>query len=469
MRRILFLIALGLGLFLLPLATLAQDGDDGEPTNTTPIPKVHVVQAGETLSSIADLYGITVDDLILVNNLTNPEFLFEGQELFIPGQVGDAAAALYTVQMGDTLASIAAAFNTTAEEIAAQNSLLNPQLIYGGQQLIVTSRTGSAQPTPLTGTFHLVQSGETLALLALRYNVGREALAAANNLTLPAVLFRGQRLFIPGDQPYQPLNDEWVRVTTHAPRAIQGQTMSVYVQNQLEGTPTGTFAGQTLRFTPYEDGYVALVGLPVDAPTGLQPLELSGSGNRPWRPFRQLMLVVPESFGTLALTLGVEVAPLLAPQVRIDDDALLDTYFTQFTPTRLWEGVFQYPLTNTLVTSNFGEFRTYNGSAPILHTGVDFFAAEGTAVLAAANGIVIFNQPTPLRGNVIILDHGLGVMTAYFHLTESLVTAGQTVTQGDLIGKVGTTGLSTGSHLHWDLRVHNVPVSGQQWVEQLFP
>ncbi len=114
MRRIFIPLFLCLGLFLLPLATLAQDGDDGEPTNTTPIPKVHVVQAGETLSSIADLYGITVDDLILVNNLTNPEFLFEGQELFIPGQVGDAAAALYTVQMGDTLASIAAAFNTTA-------------------------------------------------------------------------------------------------------------------------------------------------------------------------------------------------------------------------------------------------------------------------------------------------------------------------------------------------------------------
>ena len=469
MRRILFLITLCLGLFLLPVLTLAQEGDDGEPTNTTPIPKVHLVQEGETLSSIATLYGVTVDELILVNNLTNPEFLFAGQELLIPGQVGDAAATLYTVQIGVTLAGIAAAFNTTPQEIATQNNLLNPQFVYGGQQLVVTSRTGSAQPRPLTGTFHLVEMGETLALLALRYNVRMDELAAANHLTLPTVLFKGQRLFIPGDQPYQPLNDEWIRVTVHPARAVQGQTIAVYVENQLEGTPIGTFAGHTLQFAPYENGYLALVGLPVDAPSGLQPLALSGSGNRPWRPFQQAMLVVPGQFGRLDLSLGVEVAPLLEPQVRIDDDALLDTYFNQFSATPLWEGLFQYPLTNTLVTSNFGEFRTYNGSAPILHTGVDFFAAEGTAVLAAATGTVIFNQPTPLRGNVIILDHGLGVMTAYFHLSQSLVSVGQTVTQGALIGKVGTTGLSTGSHLHWDLRVHNVPVSGQQWVEQLFP
>lgn len=469
MRRIFLLIPLCLGVFLLPVLTLAQEGDDGEPTNSTPIPKVHVVQDGETLSSIAALYGVTVDELILVNNLTNPEFLFAGQELLIPGQVGDAAATLYTVQMGDTLASIAAAFNTTPEAIASENHLLNPQFVYGGQQLVVTSRTGSAQPRPLTGTFHLVQPGETLALVALRYNLGIEELAAANNLILPAVLFKGQRLLIPGDQPYQPLNDEWVQVKVHPARAVQGQTVAVYVENQLEGTPIGTFAGQTLQFTAYQNGYLALVGLPVDAPSGLQLLELSGSGNRPWRPFQQVMLVVPGQFGRLDLNLGLELAPLLEPQVRVDDDALLDSYFTQFSAIPQWEGLFQYPLTNTLVTSNFGEFRTYNGSAPILHTGVDFFAPEGTEVFAAANGTIIFNQPTPLRGNVIIIDHGLGVMTAYFHLSESLVSVGQTVIQGALIGKVGTTGLSTGSHLHWDLRVHNVPVSGQQWVEQLFP
>lgn len=469
MRRIFILLSLCLGLLLLPALALAQEGDGGEPDNSTPIPKVHVVQAGETLSSIADLYQVTVDELILVNNLVNPEFLYEGQELLIPGQVGDAATAVYTVQMGDTLGSIAAAFNTTPSEVATQNGLLNPQLIYGGQQLVITSRTGSAQPTPPTGTFHLVQPDETLALLAVRYNKGLEELAAANNLTLPAVLFRGQRLFIPGDQPYQALNDEWVHVAVHPARAVQGETIAIFVENQLDGTPGGSFAGQTLRFAPYENGYLALVGLPVDAPTGLQTLDLNGSGSRPWRPFRQAMLVVPGLFGRLDLSLQPELAPLLEPQVRIDDDALLATYFEQFTPTPLWEGTFQYPLTNTLVTSNFGEFRTYNGSAPILHTGVDFFAAEGTPVLAAANGTVIFNQFTPLRGNVVILDHGLGVTTAYFHFTESLVNLGQTVTRGELIGTVGSTGLSTGSHLHWDLRVHNIPVSGQQWVEQLFP
>lgn len=304
MHRIVILLILCLGLLGLPASTQAQEGEVGEPTPTAPIPKLHRVQAGETLTSIALLYGVTVDDLIRVNNLTNPEFLYEGQELLIPGQVGDVTTTVYTVQMGDTLDSIAAAFQTTPQEIVSQNNLLNPRLIYGGQQLVIISRTGSEQPNALTGTFHLVQPGETLALLALRYRVGLEELAAANHLTLPAILFRGQRLLIPGEQPYQPLSDEWVRLSVRPDRAIQGQTIAIYVENLLDGQPSGSFAGQRLRFTPYNDGYVALVGLPVDAPTGLQQLEITGSGSRPWRPFRQTMLVVPGLFGRLDLTLG---------------------------------------------------------------------------------------------------------------------------------------------------------------------
>ncbi|MBP7997722.1 MAG: LysM peptidoglycan-binding domain-containing protein [Chloroflexi bacterium] len=472
MRRLPLLFFLLLFLFL-PVFVQAQDGEEATPTptptDTIPIPKVHVVQAGETLSSIATLYNLTVDDLILVNSLTNPEFLFEGQELLIPGQIGDVATAVYMVQIGDTLASIAAAFNTTPEAIGQQNGLLNPQLLYGGQQLVLVSRTGSAEPRPVTGRFHLVAAGETLTLLALRYNLEPNGLAAANNLPYPTVLFPGQRLYIPGETPYQDLPDEWITVNVHPARPVQGQSLAIYVENLQEGTPDGTFAGQSLHFSPYENGYLALVGLPVDAPSGPQPLEITGSGQRPWRPFHQPLLVVANTFGRLDLTLAAELTPLLDPNVRIQDDALLDTYFSQFTPTPLWEGLFQYPLTNTLVTSNFGEFRTYNGSPLILHTGVDFFAATGTPILAPAGGTVIFNEPTPLRGNVIILDHGLGLTSGYFHLTETLVTLGQTVTAGQLIGKVGTTGLSTGAHLHWDVRVHNVPVSGQQWVEELFP
>ncbi len=74
-----------------------------------------------------------------------------------------------------------------------------------------------------------------------------------------------------------------------------------------------------------------------------------------------------------------------------------------------------------------------------------------------------------LRGNTIILDHGEGVFSAYFHLSETFVAVGDVVAAGQTIAAGGSTGLSTGPHLHWDLRVHGVPVNGLQWLETTYP
>jgi murein DD-endopeptidase MepM/ murein hydrolase activator NlpD len=74
-----------------------------------------------------------------------------------------------------------------------------------------------------------------------------------------------------------------------------------------------------------------------------------------------------------------------------------------------------------------------------------------------------------LRGNTVILDHGLGVFSGYYHLSESFVEVGEQVMAGQAVGAGGSTGLSTGPHLHWELQVNGVPVNGMQWTEQLFP
>ena len=68
-----------------------------------------------------------------------------------------------------------------------------------------------------------------------------------------------------------------------------------------------------------------------------------------------------------------------------------------------------------------------------------------------------------------VIDHGRGVMTGYYHLSERLVNVGDTVTAGQPIGRVGSTGLSSGAHLHWDLRIMDVPVDPLPWTQQVFP
>ena len=441
------------------------------PTPTPAIPLVHTVQEGETLTYIAEQYGVTIEEIQAVNNLADSDVLAVGQLLTIPGGEGEAVATAYTAQGGDTLAGIAAMFNTTPEEIAATNRLINPYYRpVVGQMLPLVSKTGSALPQEVTGRPYIVALGETLPMIAARHGVSTAVLAQANNLTYPYYLFPGQRLVIPGEEPYRELPGEWLDVRVRPLPIRQGNTVSIYVENLLDGTPSGQFAGLPLRFFPYEDGFAALVGIDAFTEPETYELSLSGSGSQPWRPFSQPVKIEDAGYGFQEIVLPEEMAPLLEPEVRQNEDAFLSTIYTQFSDTKAWDGLFALPVTNTVVTAPYGDARSYNGGpVEIYHTGLDVGGGIGTPILASANGTVVFSGPLELRGNGVILDHGLGVMSAYFHLSEILVSEGDTVTQGQPVGLGGSTGLSTGPHLHWDLRVMDVPVNGLQWTEVEFP
>ena len=90
-------------------------------------------------------------------------------------------------------------------------------------------------------------------------------------------------------------------------------------------------------------------------------------------------------------------------------------------------------------------------------------------MLAPASGTVVLAEPLDVRGNAVVIDHGAGVFTGYWHLSQIDVQAGQQVKPGDQLGLVGTTGLSTGNHLHWEMRVHGIAVDPLQWTGKVFP
>ena len=473
-RSILYVLRFTIIALLLIISFLSAHAQD--PTPTPPaaapsIPLVHTVGEGENLTYIAETFGTTVEELVAVNNLNPDALLFVGQQLIIPGGQGDAVATVYTAQLGDTLTAVAATFNTTLNDILSSNRLIHSDYpLTPGQTLSVISRTGSALPQTVTGRPYIVQPGESLMMIAARHNLVPAQLAALNELPFPAYLFPGQRLRLPGQADYHFLPGEWVDVRIRPSTIIPGSTISVYVENLLDGRPNGQFAGQSLQFTPFADGFVALVGLDAFAESGPYTLELGGSGSQPWQPMSQMVPVQPGNYGTQFVTVGEELNDLLDPQVREREDAFLAPLFSQFTEPQQWQGFFQAPITTTIVSAGYGDGRSYNdGPIEIYHTGVDYAAATGTSILAPANGTVIFSDMLELRGLVTIIDHGLGVMTAYFHQTESLVQAGDVVTTGQVIGTVGSTGLSSGPHLHWDVRIMNVPVDGLQWLNEQFP
>lgn len=150
------------------------------------------------------------------------------------------------------------------------------------------------------------------------------------------------------------------------------------------------------------------------------------------------------------------------------ENAMLRPIFTAITPRQLWSGTFSYPLDAPL-TDGFGVFRSYNGGpANTYHEGRDLGANLGTPILAAAAGQVVLARPLTVRGNAVILDHGLGVFTGYYHQSRIAVHEGQSVQKGDLLGYVGDTGFANGAHLHWELRIGNVYVDPDEWARVAF-
>ena len=155
---------------------------------------------------------------------------------------------------------------------------------------------------------------------------------------------------------------------------------------------------------------------------------------------------------------------LRSPDEVQQEENIRSAVYARFSPEQLWRGPFIIP-TSGAITTEFGTARSFNGGPiSIHHSGTDFGAPIGSPVAVAATGRVAFAGMLTTRGNSIIVDHGGGVFTAYHHLSQINVVEGQAVTQGEIIGLVGMTGLATGPHLHWELVVTGVNVDPMQWT-----
>lgn len=149
----------------------------------------------------------------------------------------------------------------------------------------------------------------------------------------------------------------------------------------------------------------------------------------------------------------------------VDNTAANDEYFAKvqpkkalFEPAPLWEGSFIQPVEGE-ITTEFGMLRTVNGVPSDRHSGVDIAAERGTPVKAANSGKVLFAEKIALTGNTVCIEHGLGLKTWYYHMDSLDVKTGDTVKKGQIIGTVGTTGFSTGPHLHWGASVFDVYIN----------
>lgn len=116
-------------------------------------------------------------------------------------------------------------------------------------------------------------------------------------------------------------------------------------------------------------------------------------------------------------------------------------------------------------SGNFGDQRVYdNGKAAWRHKGMDIAAKKGSQIRAASSGNVVSASSTRSCGNIVIIDHGAGIYSMYFHMQKVYVKINSRVSKGDIIGTVGDTGIATGPHLHWQMNVYKIPVNPAEFL-----
>ncbi len=148
-----------------------------------------------------------------------------------------------------------------------------------------------------------------------------------------------------------------------------------------------------------------------------------------------------------------------------EEMALLTSFRDAISETRSWEDPLQPPVSGCM-TSPFGVKRLHNGKPTgEYHGGVDQRTPEGEAIRAVAAGTITFAKQFNVLGNAVGIDHGQGLESMYLHMSRLVVAPGVAVQRGDILGYAGSTGRSTGPHLHWVLYVNGVNANPAQWVK----
>jgi murein DD-endopeptidase MepM/ murein hydrolase activator NlpD len=221
-------------------------------------------------------------------------------------------------------------------------------------------------------------------------------------------------------------------------------------------SPHAEFAGKMIDF--YQDAadhFIALVPVDIDTSPKKYNIKVKSGKNEKIARIR----VKPYKFLTKKITLPEEKV-ILSPEdlERSKREAeLLENILSRNTE-RVWNRSFIKP-TDTALSEMFGVKRIMNGKRTSIHRGIDYKGETGTPIKAVNSGIVVLSDELFFGGNTLVIDHGMGLFSIYMHLSEFHVSAGETVSKGQVIGLVGMTGRATGPHLHFGIKLLGVNVN----------
>jgi murein DD-endopeptidase MepM/ murein hydrolase activator NlpD len=429
------------------------------------------VQPGDSLYSIAEQFGSTVQALQDANGIADPSLLAIGQQLLLPGYEGmTGLLRTRALHPGENLRTLPLLLGNERNVLLQLNRIVNPAALYLAQPVIHLV-PGQAEAAP-TGQFVLAGSQDTLLGLAVRAGCSPAELALLNGWLGPRVLILAELLYLPGEQPLDALPAPFERIDVSPQHPAQGQPVVVSVAAAAGTAVSGRFAETDLHFAQVADERIGLFGVNAMAAPGVYSVILRASAEGGDSVVLEMRLPVADADYQLQriVLLSEKAQLLLDEEARAAEEIVIERAVAGFSVEKHWEGRFQPPVPTDYVTTRFGLRRSYNGSAfHSFHGGVDFGGLEGTPIRAPAAGVVALAEELRIRGNATLIDHGHGVYTGYWHQLGLDVTLGQRVQAGEVIGRVGDSGLSTGTHLHWEVWVNAIQVDPMEWLQVEIP
>jgi murein DD-endopeptidase MepM/ murein hydrolase activator NlpD len=272
------------------------------------------------------------------------------------------------------------------------------------------------------------------------------------------------------------------RWNVHAqpPRPVNGGPVlfQVATKTKLESL-SGTWLGHTILFTfdSQTKTWSALAGVSIETVPGTYALELNGdlaskSGSAAKQAVTHKFAIARAKYPQIKSALTVEkkfTEPSPEQQQQIAEGVKVkDDYLNRVTPAREWDGKFIAPA-DAAISDVFGSQRIFNGKAQRPHFGLDFRVPTGTPVAAMNDGTVLLARFLYFEGNCVVIDHGQGLLTLYFHLSEFKVKEGDAVKRGQEIGLSGGTGRATGPHLHVAVRWQGTYLDPARLMELRLP
>lgn len=368
----------------------------------------------------------------------------------------------HLVQIGDTWVALAQRHDMSVAQLQEMNGVVNRsrEPIIGSELVVPQGEIGFGRITRPT---------TTLTLHALTHNTLPADLITTNQLS-NQWLIPFQAVTIDSDKPIReyPVGYNALELSHNA--AVRGQAVAFRAQRTGQATATVTLESPTfdpLPFDLFSNGsrQVGLRGTGAFYALGAHDLTIQVADaplwSQPWR-------FVDDQWEWQQITFTGAAANISNEAIR-EERARLFEIWERAIDTPLWSAEFVEPIADFVAySSGYGARRSYDGgvSYNTYHEGVDYAAYEGTDVWASAGGVIVVAEPLYVRGGAVIINHGLGIYSGYYHLSDVVVNRGDIVQVGQKVGEVGTTGLSTGNHLHWDFLVTETWVGADSWVEQ---